>query len=54
MKHGNGKKPTLKQKKELTKHKLNYENWLVVKDSPEDMHLINRSSGKPRIVYKKK
>lgn len=51
MKHG--KKPTLKQKKELVKHKLNCENWLVVKDTPELFKVINRGSGKTRTFYKK-
>lgn len=52
MKHG--KKPTLKQKKELTKHKLNPENWLVVKDTPEQLKVINRNSGKTRTFNRNK
>ncbi len=31
MKHG--KKPTLRQKKLMQAARLNYENWLVVKDT---------------------
>lgn len=50
MKHG--KNPTLKQKKELTKHKLNYENWLVVKDTPKVLEIVNRNSNKTKIIKK--
>lgn len=52
MKHG--KKPTLKQKKELTKHKLNYENWLIVKDTSNELKVVNRNSGKFRTFDKNK
>lgn len=50
MKHG--KNPTLIQKKRLAKHKLNYENWLIVKDTPEKLEIINRDSGKTRTLKK--
>lgn len=50
MKHG--KNPTLKQKKELAKRKLNYENWSVIKDTPEKLEIINRDSGKTRTLKK--
>lgn len=40
MKHG--KKPTREQRKVLDKYHLNAADWLVVKDKPEEMHLIHR------------
>lgn len=40
MKHG--KNPTREQKKLLQKRKLNPEDWLVVKDTPERMDLVHR------------
>ena len=40
MKHG--KNPTREQKKLLAKRKLNPEDWLVVKDTPERMELVHR------------
>lgn len=40
MKHG--KKPTLAQRKLMTKWKLDWHDWLVVKDTPERMELVHR------------
>lgn len=48
MKHG--KKPTLKQKELIKELKLKAENWLVVKNLPGEMHIVNRKSNKIRIV----
>lgn len=38
----NGKKPTVRQKKLMTEWKLNPKDWLVTKDTPEQMELIHR------------
>ena len=40
MKHG--KRPTREQMKLLQKRKLKPEDWLVVKDTPEQMELVHR------------
>ena len=40
MKHG--KRPTVRQKKMLAEHRLNPDNWLIVKDTPEAMHIVYR------------
>lgn len=44
MKHG--KKPTVKQCKLMQRWGLNYQDWLVVKDTPEQMLLVHRFSDK--------
>ena len=44
MKHG--KKPTYEQRKLIDKWKLNTRDWLVVKDTPEQMVLVHRLSYK--------
>lgn len=48
----NFKKPTLKQKKELTKHKYIWKNWLVLNDTAEEMNIINKISGVQRKILK--
>lgn len=44
----NGKRPTKKQKIFMKSKGLNYENWLVVKDTTESFEIINRVSNKVR------
>ena len=50
----NGKKPTRAQKIFLKSRRLNYENWLIVKDTPEAMIIVHRHSGKTREIVKSK
>ena len=50
MKHG--KRPTVKQKKLMTQWHLNYENWLVVKDTPDAMTIVHRATGNMRVIKK--
>lgn len=50
MKHG--KNPTVKQKKLMTAWHLNYENWLVVKDTPAEMVIVHRDTGALRTITK--
>lgn len=50
MKHG--KNPTRKQKMIIKAARLNYENWLVVKDTVEEMTIQNRQTGKLRAIRK--
>lgn len=40
----NGKKPTLQQKKLMRSHGLVPENWLVVKNTPECVEVVSRTS----------
>ncbi len=42
----NGKKPTLTQKRLMQQWGLNAADWLVVKDTPDTMLVVNRYSGK--------
>ena len=44
MKHG--KKPTREQRKLIERSKLNATDWLVVKDTPEELVLVHRFSDK--------
>lgn len=50
MKHG--KRPTVAQKKLMQANRLNSENWLVVKDLPGVMLVVNRESGRTREIRK--
>ena len=40
MKHG--VKPTVAQRKVLAKWKLDWRDWLVVKDTPDQLQLVHR------------
>lgn len=40
MKHG--KKPTVAQRKLMEKWKLDWRDWLVVKDTPDQLQLVHR------------
>lgn len=50
MKHG--KRPTVRQKKLMTEWHLNYENWLVVKDTPGEMVIVHRVTNRQRVIKK--
>lgn len=50
MKHG--KKPTVRQKKMLKEYGLNYENWLIVKDTPLEMVIVHRHTDNVRRIDK--
>lgn len=51
MKHG--KKPTVAQRKLMTKWKLDWRDWLVVKDTPERMELVHRQFDRTRKIIPK-
>lgn len=51
MKHG--KKPTVAQRKLMEKWKLDWRDWLVVKDTPEKMELVHRLFERTRKVIPK-
>ena len=46
MKHG--KRPTVAQRKYIQSSRLNPENWLVVKDTPEEFVIRHRLSDKEK------
>ena len=50
MKHG--KKPTVRQKKLMTAWHLNYENWLVVKDTSTEMVIVHRDTNRTKTIPK--
>lgn len=50
MKHGN--KPTRAQKIFIQKWHLNCENWLVIKDTPTEMVIQHRATGRTRTIEK--
>lgn len=50
MKHG--KKPTRRQKQDIASVRLNPDNWLVCKNTPEELVIEHRISGKVRIIRK--
>lgn len=50
MKHG--KKPTVAQAKILQARKLNWENWLIERDTPEAMVIVHRFTGQTRTIRK--
>lgn len=49
----NGKKPTREQRKLLQKWKLDTYSWLVVKDTPTEMHLVHRHFEKTKKIIPK-
>ena len=49
----NGKRPTREQRKLLQKWKLDTNNWLVVKDTPTEMHLVHRHFDKTKKIIPK-
>ena len=46
------KKPTLEQKKLISKKGLEPKDWLVLRDMPNRMILVHRSGGESRVVVK--
>ena len=51
MKHG--KKPTRSQKLLIKQWRLNPENWMVERDTPDQMVLVHRYSDKTRKIIPK-
>lgn len=49
----NGKNPTREQKKLLQKWNLDSSMWLVVKDTPTEMHLVHRHFDKTKKIIRK-
>ncbi len=51
MKHGT--RPTVAQKKLLAGKRLNVENWLIERDTPELLVIVHRFSRQTRVIRKK-
>lgn len=47
------KKPTVAQRKMIQERGLNWQNWLVERDTNEEMRLVHRHSSKTRRVIRK-
>ena len=50
MKHG--KKPTVEQRKVLTREGLDWKDWLVVKNLPNSLIVVKRKTDETRVVEK--
>lgn len=51
----NGKNPTVAQRKLIQSKRLNSDNWLVIKDTPDYMMLVHRHSDTTiRTIYKER
>lgn len=46
----NGKTPTRRQKRAIRKHRLNTDNWLILKNPPGELHIMHRVSGSKRVI----
>lgn len=46
------RKPTREQKRWISAAGLVVKNWLVLSDTPEEMKLVNRGSGRNRKIKK--
>ena len=49
----NGKNPTIAQRKLMQKWKLDSSMWLVVKDTPTEMHLVHRHFERTKKIIRK-
>ena len=47
-----GTRPTKRQAIFLQEHRLNSQNWLICKDTPTEMIIRHRKSGKERTLKK--
>ena len=50
MKHG--KNPTRRQKEYIASMRLNPDNWLVCKDTPDELILEHKYSGNIKVIRK--
>lgn len=48
----NGKKPTVAQSKMITAAGFHHLGWLIVKDTPTTMVILNRETGEIREIAK--
>lgn len=50
----NGKRPTLENKKIIKSHGLDPCEWLVVKDLPNSLEIVNRKELKKNVIGRRK
>ena len=50
----NGKNPTRMQREIMQEYRLNSNNWLIVKDTTNELHIINRTNSNCRVLNKVK
>lgn len=50
----NGKRPTLENKKIIKSHGLDPYEWLVVKDLPNSLEIVNRKELKKNVIGRRK
>ena len=48
----NGKNPTRTQREIMQEYRLNSNNWLIVKDTTNELHIINRNNFDSRVLNK--
>ena len=48
----NGKKPTREQRKIISENGLYPQDWLVVKNTPTELHLVHRYGKTKRVIPK--
>lgn len=46
----NGKRPSRNQRRLIVHAGLNPNNWLIIKNLPEEMHLVHRETGTQRVI----
>lgn len=51
MKHNRATKPTLEQKKKIAEAGLRWENWLVKEEDNISLALVNKQSGKIKVIF---
>lgn len=51
MKHNRATKPTYEQKKKIAAAGLRWENWLVKEEDNISLALVNKQSGKIRVIF---
>ena len=45
-------KPTRDQKEMIASAGLIWKNWLVIKETPEALHIVSRGTGRNRVIKK--
>lgn len=46
------RKPTREQKRQLAAAGLVVKNWLIIKETPEELTVVNKGSGRSRKIKK--
>lgn len=46
------KRPTRKQIETIAKNRLNVENWLIERDTPDELWIVHKLSNEVKIIVK--